>query len=193
MRDLWAGHAYAAPGDGSDVEIEPDAPSDGSGSAASTPAAGSADAPPAVEAPVKDPKIAKGWLTAAQLLVTKGDAATKKGKADEAKESYDNAIVAYGKAIDAGDDPNVYFALAALQDKLGNFPEAIRNYRLVAAAPKGVTPAIAKQVPAKLDAATAKVGLVTLVVSPEGTTISLNGTEIGKAPLSGPLVLLPGA
>jgi hypothetical protein len=33
---------------------------------------------------------------------------------------------------------------------------------------------------------------VTLAVSPEGALISLAGTELGKAPLAEPLILMPG-
>ena len=182
---LFAGSAVAAPGDGSgspDVEMELDAPA----------AQGSAATP--VEPPiVKDPKLAKKWLTAAQQLVGKADALAKKGKADEAKPFYDNAIVAYGKAIEAGDDPNVIFTLAAVHDKLGNYPEAIQGYKLVAATPKGVRADTLKKLPGLIDAASGKVGVVTLAITPAGATVTLNGAEIGKAPLPEPLVLLPGA
>jgi hypothetical protein len=150
---------------------------------------------PAVDEPIKkDPAVAKKWFSAAQLLEKKGDAATKKANADAAKQEYDNAIVAYGKALDAGEDaPNiaVRLALASLQDKTGAIVDAIKNYKLVVAA-KGVTPAMTKQANAKLDAATMKVGLVTLVVQPDGAEISLDGNVIGKAPLPEPLVLMPG-
>ncbi len=186
---LFAGTAAAAPGDGSgspDVEMEPDAP---------PPAQGAVAAPaPGAEPPiVKDPKVAKKWLTAAQVLVSKADALAKKGKADDAKPIYENAVVAYGKAIEAGDDPNVVFALAALDDKLGAFPAAIKGYKQVAATPKGVRADTLKKLPGLIDAASGKVGVVTLAITPEGATVSLDGVEIGKAPLPEPLLLLPGA
>ena len=173
---VCAGRVHAAPGDGSgsgsgEVEMEP-VPAPAPAPAPVPPPDGAKPAEPA--APVKDPKVAK------------------KGKADDAKAQYDNAIVAYGKAIEAGDDITVVYTLATLEDRLGNFPDAIKHYRIVAAATKGVRADIAKQLPLKLDAATGKVGLVTLVIQPDDTTVSLNGAEIGHSPLSEPLVLLPG-
>jgi len=142
-------------------------------------------------APVKDPKVAKKWLAAAKELVGKGDALAKK-KPDDAKAAYENAVIAYTKAIEAGDDLGVNFQLAQVEDKLGQTDAAARHYRIVATAKTGVPPALVKQAQAKFDDATTKVGLVTLTITPDGTTIANGAVKLGKTPLTEPLIFMPG-
>src|SRR5262245_46904574 len=131
-------HARAAPdGGGSDeIEMEPE------GSAAPT-------------EPVKDPKIARKWLLAAQQLVAKGDLLARQKKPDDAKQQWDNAVIAYTKAIEAGLDINIYADLAGVEEKLGTIADAVKHYKLAAAA-TGLRPAVAKQLAAKLDDLLAK-------------------------------------
>lgn len=173
---------HAAPGDvppagaGSDIEM-----------GGPPPAAPDEDAPL-----VKDPKVAKKWLAVAKELVGKGDAFAKRNKAADATAQYENAVTAYGKALEAGDDLGVYFQLAQVEDKLGKTDAAARHYRTVAGAKAGVPPALAKQAQAKFDDASAKIGLVTFTVSPDGTQIASGTERLGKTPLAEPLILSPG-
>src|SRR5574337_2047305 len=81
-------NARAAPDD--EIEMEPDVKPDPKPDAKT-------DAAPNGEA-VKDPKIAKKWLTAAQQLVVKGDTLVKQKKPDDAKQQWENAVIAYNKA-----------------------------------------------------------------------------------------------
>ena len=155
---------------------------------------GSAVVPTDPVQPVKDPKMARKWLQAAQVLVQKGDYfLLRLKKPDEAKAQFDNAVLSFQKAIEAGDDVNVYFDLASVEDKLGKTDEAARHYRVVIKAQATARPDVLKKATAKLEEAMAKLGLVTLVVNPEGATISLAGTELGKSPLPDPLILMPGS
>ena len=55
-----------------------------------------------------------------------------------------------------------------------------------------MTPALVKQAQAKFDDASTKVGLVTLAVVPDGTTIANGAVKLGKTPLAEPLILMPG-
>ena len=151
-----------------------------------------AEGEPAAAAPVKDPAIAKRWQQAGIKLVQKGDQLTRAGKPDEAKAQYENALIAYQKAIEASDDQSLYFDLASVEDKLGMFVPALKHYRLVAAATTGIKPELVKKASAKRDEDAGKVGVVTLTVKPDGATVMLGGTELGLAPLPEPLVLLPG-
>lgn len=175
--------AIAQPTDGGEVEMGPEPGSDaGSGSAA----------PTEPTAPVKDPKIAKKWQAAALQLVQKADYNAKKGKADDAKAQYENAITAYQKAIEASDDLNYYFDIAGVEDKLGKFDDAAKHYRMLATAKEGVKPDVLKKATTKLDEESVKIGTVSLTVKPDGATVSLGGTELGLTPLEQPLILLPG-
>ncbi len=175
--------AQPAPG-GDEIEIGDSGSGSGSGSGSATPAV-----KPVVQ---KDPKAAKKLVAAGQAASAKADGLAKRGKADDAKAQYEVAVTALQQATELGDDINVYFYLAGVEDKLGRFVESVRHYRLVLRAASGVDPKIAKQISAKLDEVMGKVGTVQLTVVPDGTTVSLLGEALGVTPLPEPLVLLPG-
>jgi lysozyme family protein len=143
-------------------------------------------------APVKDPKAARKWLAAGQQLMQKGSYFVARNRPDEAKPQFENAVTAFLRAIEAGDDVNVYFELAGAEDWLGKPDDAVKHLRLVINAKAGVRPDVARKATAKLDELLAKVGLVTLSVAPDGTSITLGGIELGTSPLPEPLVLMPG-
>jgi hypothetical protein len=143
-------------------------------------------------APVKDPKLAKKWLAAGQQLVQKADGLARARRADEAKAIYENAATALQRSIEAGDDPGTYALLADAEEKLGKLDLAVKHYRAVVKAQAGVRPDVLKRATAKLDELSLKVGVVALTVKPAGATITLAGTELGKAPLAEPLILMPG-
>jgi PEGA domain len=189
--------AWAQPGEPEpDIEMEPEpagsGSGSGSGSATPTPTPPTGDGSAAPVAVTKDPKVAKKWQTAAQQLVAKGDYNTRKNKAEDAKLQYENALTAYAKAIEASDDPLLHYELGLVEDKLGKFDLAAVHMRTVVAAKTGVKPDILKKATAKYDELTTKVGLVTLTVNTEGATITLNGAEIGKSPITEPLIVMPG-
>ncbi|MDB4953209.1 MAG: hypothetical protein JWO36_778 [Myxococcales bacterium] len=208
--------AHAAPdgsgsGSGDDIEMEPDTV--GSGSATTSPAKPPAAKPPATppapkpptpaasdtpapdagsDQPVKDPKVAKKWIAAAQQLVQKGDYLTR-AKAPDAKAQYENAITAYQKAIEAGDDSApTYFALALTEDKIGHEADAYKHLKIVIDPKAAAKPDVVKKAQAKLEEISMKVGTVTLTVKPEGTQIQIAGKDVGESPLTEPLILDPG-
>ena len=164
---------FAAPATAQpDIEMEPDPP---------TPV------PPQTG---KDPALAKKWLSTGRQLLQKGDAL--KNKPDDARVQYENALTAYTKAIEFGGDVAVYVELAVVEHKLGKSDEAAKHLRLVIKAP-GVKPDVVSKATAKLDEVSTAIGLVTLKVNPAGATVSLSGVELGTAPLTEPLILMPGA
>jgi hypothetical protein len=187
-------HAAAAPGDGSgsgsgsgetEIEMEPAGSGSGSGS-------GSA-APVDENAPIaKDPKVAKKWLSAAQTLVQKGDYFTRANRPIDAKQQYENAVIAYGKAIEAGDDVSVFLQLAIVEDKLGQDASAFQHLKLVVDPKAQQKPDVVKKAQAKLDEVSAKVGTVALKVTPDGTQITLAGKTVGEAPMTEPMIFDPG-
>ena len=188
----------AAPGDGSgsgsgsgsggEIEMEPAGSGSAQGSAATTPPPGPGGEP----TNVKDPKVAKKWLGAAQTLVQKGDAFARQNKAVDAKSQYENAVTAFEKAIETGDDPSVYLQLAAVDEKLGTLATAYRHLKVLVDPKTGAKPDVVKKGQAKLDELSTKIGLVTLTVTPDGTSISLAGKQIAEAPMTEPLAFDPG-
>lgn len=175
---LLAVPAFAQP----EIEMEGDPP----------PQQPPADQPPPTEPPpvVKDPKVAKKWLQAGDKLIKKGDQLTKQGK-PEAATQYENAVTAYQKAFEASDDVTILFPLAVALDKTGNVPGAMKHLKQLVAA-QGLKADLVKKAQAKLDEVTMKVGIVTLQITPEGTAVALGGKQVGEAPLTEPLVLMPG-
>jgi len=142
--------------------------------------------------PVKDPKVVKTWQSAGDTLVKKGDALTKQGKTDEAKTSYENAVTAYAKAIDAAVDASaLQLSMALAQDKAGDTPGALKTLKALLAV-QGLKADLAKKAQARQDEMSMKVGTVALAITPEGTTVSVGGKQVGEAPLPEPLVLPPG-
>jgi PEGA domain-containing protein len=154
---------------------------------AAIPAADAAD--PAV---VKDPKLAKKWLAAAQQLMQKAAAFAANNRPDDARAQLENAVTAYQRAIEAGDDASLYLELAAADEKLGRLDAAVKHLRRVIAASAGVRPENVKKATARLEDLSARVGLVTLSVTPAGASITLGGIALGTSPLPEPLVLMPG-
>jgi hypothetical protein len=193
-------------GEGDEIEMEPagSGSGSGSGSAAKTTTTGSGSATATAPAPApapapdpnaplpKDPKVAKKWLAAAQTLTQKGDYFAKTNKPTDAKSQYDNAVTAYQKAIEAGDDVSVYLALALVEDKAGTPAAAYKHLKLLVDPKSNAKPDVAKKAQAKLDEITTKVGTLTLTVTPDGTTITLAGKDVGEAPMTEPLILDPG-
>jgi hypothetical protein len=161
-------------------------------------AVGSGSAAPATEQPIKDPKVAKKWLTAAQQLVAKGDYFVRANRSADAKAQYENAVTAYVKAIEAGavdppaGDSSLYFSLASAEEKAGSLPDAYRHYKQVAGI-EGMKPDVVKKAQAKLDEIASKVGIVMLDIKPEGASISMGGKQIAVVPLTEALVLIPGS
>jgi PEGA domain len=169
-----------------EIEMEPEP-------AAPPPTAPPTTPPPTEGAPpVKDPKLAKKWLATGQQLLQKGDAAVRAKRTEDAQISYQNAVTAFEKSIEAGTDLSTYALLAEAEDKIGKHDLAVKHYRMVVKAQAGVRPDVQKKASAKLDELATKVALVTLKVKPDGATVTLNGAEIGKTPFPEPLVLLPG-
>jgi len=155
------------------------------------------DAPadaPADAAPVKDPKLAKKLAVTGAQAMARGDRFVRYKKAEEAKAQYETALTAFTKAIELGDDENVYYDLGVVEDHLGKWVEAATHWRHVIKATAGVRPDILKKAQAKFDDITLnKVGKVTFKVTPDGTTITLDNVEVGKTPLAEPLILMPGS
>ncbi len=155
--------------------------------AADAPNTASAPAAPAV---TKDPKLAKQWAKAADAATRRGDTLVRQKKTAEAQAQYADALMAWQRSIGFGDEPTSVLGAASIEVKLGHFDLAfMRLQGLLARADVGASRAAAQ---ALLDETSMQVGLITLAVSPDETLISVAGREMGKTPLTTPLVLLPG-
>ena len=178
---LVAGAAGATPG-------SPAASTSNAGGSAS--GSGSASGP---DAATKDPKVARRWLAAGRVLVARAERLERYHKQDEAKQQLDDAITAFDKAIEAGDDLEVYVELANAEDLEGAHVAAYKHLQFVLDPNNKADPALVKKAQAKLDDLSLKVGTVKLTINPDGTTVTLAQTTVGVSPLSDPIVLEPGS
>jgi hypothetical protein len=169
--------SLAQPEGGGDVEM-----GDGSGSAAGSDAS----------APAKDPRLARKLFAAAQGFERKADQLARQNKTDDAKAQYAEAINAYQKAIEVGDDPSYTLALATAEDKSGDPASAYKDVKALLATQPPLKADVQKKAQAKLDDLDGKVGKVTLTITPDGTQIMIGGKTVGESPLTEPLVLSPG-
>jgi hypothetical protein len=148
------------------------------------------------ESIVKDPVVAKKWITAGQMLMQMGDQAARQGNAAEAKTNYENAVTAYRNAMRASDDRALVLPLALAYEKAGDLPRALLTARTLVVAGlepgAGLKPEVVKKAQAKIDELSTKVGIVKLTIVPERTQVSIGDNRYGSSPLSEPLVLMPG-
>ncbi|HEX7836910.1 MAG TPA: PEGA domain-containing protein [Kofleriaceae bacterium] len=122
----------------------------------------------------------------------KGSYFAARNRPDDARPQFEDAVAAYQRAIEASGDPNVYLDLANAEDRLGKLDDAVKHLRHVAAEGSGARPDVIKKARARLQELLARVGVVTLVITPPGASITLGGAEVGTAPLAESLVLMPG-
>lgn len=145
----------------------------------------------AIAAPARaqpaDAGAARRHLTRGQVLLQQGSYATTHHRADDARRFFESAIGELKQAVAA--DPSAHYELAVAYDALGKPDEAVRQLRAFA---PGARPQLASKASHKLDDVMAKVGTVTLNVTPAGAQVTLGGVELGAAPLAEPLILLPG-
>src|SRR5574338_1120246 len=123
-------------------------------------------AEPAKPEVVKDPKVAKKWQRAGDILIRKGDYLTRKGKADDAKQQYSLAVTAYQHAVEASDDVTLNYYLAVAEDKAGLSTDAMKHVKLALAA-EGIKPYLQKKAQTLLDELSMKIGIVKLNIKPD--------------------------
>jgi hypothetical protein len=142
---------------------------------------------------VRDPKMAKKLADGAAKFVKKGDKLAKRKKDAEAAAEYERALAAYDKSFEMHPDARILIITAALEVKLGRWLEASNRYeRALAETELPLDEKSRAKAQAGFDEARAHLGVVVLTVEPEGAVVTLDGAEIGTAPLAKPLVLKPG-
>ena len=142
---------------------------------------------------VRDPKMAKKLADGAARFVKKGDRLARRKKDAEAAAEYERALAAYDKSFEMHPDAKTLLVTAAVQVKLGRWLEASNRYeRALAETEVPLDEKNRAKAQAGFDEARAHLGVVVMTVEPEGAVVTLDGAEIGTAPLAKPLVLKPG-
>jgi tetratricopeptide (TPR) repeat protein len=147
--------------------------------------------PPAPDDP-KTKAEARKLIDGGDTFLKKGDYLDKHGHHDQAVEQYQRALAAYQKAYELVQNPQVYFAIAGAEQRLGHWLDAAEHYKKVLTDVPDLKPALKDAATAQLDAVKANLGQITLTVSPDGTHVTVDGKDVGTSPLADPLLLVPG-
>ena len=153
------------------------------------------DAPPEPEPEpvVRDPRAAKKLASGAARFARKGDRYAKRKKDAEAAAEYERALAAYEKSFELNPDASVLVEIADLHVKLGRWLEASQRLeRALAETEIPLGDRDRARAEAALGEALMHLGIVVLTVEPEGALISIDGIDLGTAPLARPLTLRPG-
>ena len=169
----------------------PDQPPPATTPPATTPAPTPTPSPP----PPEDPKTkaeARKLIDGGDAFMKKGDYLEKHGKHDQAVDQYNRALAAYQKAYDLVANAQIYFAIAGAEQKLGRWLDAANHYKKMLAEATDMKPALKDAATAQLETVKQYLGQITLTIVPDGTSISIDGKEVGTSPLADALVLAPG-
>ncbi|MEZ4401972.1 MAG: PEGA domain-containing protein [Kofleriaceae bacterium] len=159
-----------------------------------------ADEPPPDPAPDAPPAMdeAEARATARRLLdggdgfLKKGDQYARRKKTADAAEQYQRALDAYRKAFELLPNPQILFPIAVAEERLELWPEAARDFRRFMVGVPDLDEKLKADATAHFEAAKLHVGVLTLVIEPEATQVTLNGDVIGTSPLPDPLFLPAG-
>lgn len=147
-------------------------------------------------APALDPEEAK--VAARKLLdggdgfLKKGDQLAKRKKAAEAAAQYERALAAYQKAYELVPNAQILFPIAVAEEKLAQWPDAARDFRRFLTLVPDADPKLRADAERRLETAKLQVGVLALVITPDGTQVSLDDQPVGTSPLADPLYLAAG-
>ena len=122
-------------------------------------------------------------------LLDEGDALLRKGRPAD-------ALAKYQQAYNTVRSPKLYYPIAKAEVELGRYLDALAHFQQILVE---VEPGSAKDAQlladseAQIEELKAKIGMLSLDVSPEGASVSVDGVELGNAPLADAVPLLPGA
>lgn len=180
----WASPAFAQP---DEVEMPGDEPPpDGAPAPDDGGSAPPAEPDPATKA------AAKKLLDGGDGFLKKGDAFTRRKKTAQATAEYERALAAYQKAFELVNNPKIYFPIATAEEKLGRTADAANHYRKFLAGAGDVGDKLRADAEKRLENLKLEIGVLALAVTPEGAIVSIDGNNVGTAPLTEPVFLAPG-
>jgi tetratricopeptide (TPR) repeat protein len=142
--------------------------------------------------PSGDKKEALKHLARGDRQLHRGDQLAARGKIEEAFSRFEDALKEYQAAYAAYSDPQIYYAIAQAEQRLGRFLDALQHYQGLVADPKDLSPELRSQVDIHLEEVKKNLAALVLDVDPDGAAILIDGEEKGESPMSQPLFLEPG-
>jgi hypothetical protein len=116
------------------------------------------------------------------------------GRSLFARGDYAGALARFEQAHALSPDPRLLWDMAACHRKLGHFARAIGLVdEYVAASGSGLSDPDRREADRTRQALARHVAVVTVVTSPEGVRVTVDGEEVGATPLAGPVLVDEGA
>ena len=134
---------------------------------------------------------ARKLLDAGDRKLKSGDKLLAKGKKVEAQEAYLGALADYEGAYEAFSDSKIYFAIGLAEKRLGRYIDSLNHFEQFLI-DVGDSEALRAKVEEHTDEIKEFLGAIFFRVDPAGATITIDGTEVGKSPLSRPHYVPPG-
>ena len=117
---------------------------------------------------------------------------SRKNKESLAQRKYELALAAYEQAFDVFSKPKIYFAIAAAEERLGRDMDAVRHYVQLLQEATSLKPALKEEVQRRIAGFRDRLVFLHIDAEPKGARITVDGGEVGIAPLTEPIFLVPG-
>jgi hypothetical protein len=150
---------------------------------------------PPTPPPADDPATkaaARKLLDGGDAFLKKGDAYAKRKKPDKAIAEYERALAAYQKAYELVPNPKILFPIAIAEQKLERHVDSAKHFRQYLNDAGDSDPKTRADAESRLETIKLNIGVLKLEVTPEGAVVTIEGNEVGTAPLALPVFLAPG-
>jgi tetratricopeptide (TPR) repeat protein len=106
---------------------------------------------------------------------------------------YVGALDKFKRAYALYPSPKIYFNIGQTQKELGRYVKAIEAYeRFIANAPADTPKELMELAKKRLAELQNRIGVLKLTIAQAGAQVTINGKPCGRAPLKGPVRLMPG-
>ncbi len=140
----------------------------------------------------KAKELAKKLIDAGDKLMAQGDKLRRRKHEEKAIAKFEKALKAYEESYDRYPSPKIYFLIGLAEQRLGRYLDALRHYRQLLAEATDISDALRETVATNIDEAKQHVVTLLFVVEPAGALISVDGVDVGTAPITEPYFVAPG-
>lgn len=116
----------------------------------------------------------------------------ERGVAAYTAHDYQTALDAFQEAYRLAPHASVRLNIANCYDQLGRPIEALFHFEHYLTEATGLTGAQRREVQASIDRLEARVGTITLAITPDGAAITIDGGDVRRAPVSEPVRVVAG-
>lgn len=136
--------------------------------------------------------LAGRLLREGDIAMKRGDYETRRKRPERAKQQYERALKAYEKAFELYPLAQIYFPIGLAEQKLGRNLDAMRHYQQLLDEVDKLKPALKAELDKRVAEVRKLVVVLKLTIKPDGSTVTVDGNEVGTSPLVAPVFLNPG-